>query len=109
MRTDNIHQVMGGRFLLGFAVPIMTTAGPIHVIETAHPTHRGVITGLYNTFWFVGSLLAAGVTRGSANLSGNNSWRVPVWLQMLFPALLVILPWFLPVRYPCLNFAAEEH
>ena len=26
---------MGGRFLLGFAVPIMTTAGPLHVIETA--------------------------------------------------------------------------
>ncbi|KAH8643849.1 hypothetical protein IG631_01313 [Alternaria alternata] len=80
---------MGGRFLLGFAVPIMTTAGPLHVIETAHPAHRGVITGLYNTFWFVGSLLAAGVTRGAADLAGNQSWRIPVWLQMLFPALLV--------------------
>ena len=88
--------VMGGRFLLGFAVPIMTTAGPLHVIETAHPAHRGIITGLYNTFWFVGSLLAAGVTRGSANLAGNQSWRIPVWLQMLFPALLVILPLLLP-------------
>ncbi|KAL6157504.1 hypothetical protein ACJQWK_07051 [Exserohilum turcicum] len=87
---------MGGRFLLGFAVPIMSTAGPVYVIETAHPAHRGVITGLYNTFWFVGSLLAAGVTRCSASLGGNQSWRVPVWLQMLFPALLVVLPWFLP-------------
>jgi cyanate permease len=90
------HLVMGGRFLLGFAVPIMTTAGPLHVIETAHPAHRGIITGLYNTFWFVGSILAAGVTRGSANLSGNQSWKVPVWLQMLFPALLVVLPLLLP-------------
>ena len=87
---------MGGRFLLGFAVPIMTTAGPLHVIETAHPAHRGVITGLYNTFCFVGSLLAAGVTRGAADLAGNQSWRIPVWLQMLFPALLVILPLLLP-------------
>jgi len=87
---------MGGRFLLGFAVPIMITAGPLYVIETAHPAHRGVITGLYNTFWFVGSILAAAVTRGAANLDGNQSWRIPVWLQMLFPAILSLIPWVLP-------------
>ncbi|RMZ70790.1 lactose permease [Pyrenophora seminiperda CCB06] len=69
---------------------------PLFVVETAHPAHRGVITGLYNTFYFVGSILAAGVTRGSAHLGGNQSWRVPVWLQMLFPAILVLVPWFLP-------------
>ena len=55
-----LGQFMGGRFLLGFAVAIITTAGPLHVIETAHPAHRGIITGLYNTFWFVGSILASG-------------------------------------------------
>lgn len=49
---DNaVGQFMGGRLLLGFGVPILTTAGPLHVIETAHPAHRGIITGLYNTFW----------------------------------------------------------
>lgn len=46
-----VGQFMGGRLLLGFGVPILTTAGPLHVIETAHPSHRGIITGLYNTFW----------------------------------------------------------
>ncbi|KAH9870221.1 hypothetical protein J1614_007144 [Plenodomus biglobosus] len=94
--SNPIGQFMGGRFLLGFAVPIMTTAGPLHVIETAHPAFRGQITGLYNTFWFVGSILAAGVARGSNNLTGNQSWKVPVWLQMLFPALILLLAWFLP-------------
>lgn len=69
-----VGQFMGGRFLLGFAVPIITTAGPLHVIETAHPAHRGVVTGLYNTFWFVGSILASGVARGSVNVGGNKSW-----------------------------------
>lgn len=91
-----IGQFMGGRFLLGFAVPIMTTAGPLHVVETAHPAHRGIITGLYNTFWFVGSILAAGVARGSTNMSGNQSWKIPVWMQILFPALILCLAWFLP-------------
>ncbi|KAF2756377.1 general substrate transporter [Pseudovirgaria hyperparasitica] len=91
-----VGQFMGGRFLLGFAVPIITTAGPLHVVETAHPSHRGVVTGLYNTFWFVGSILAAGSTRGSSNLSGNKTWMVPVWLQILFPGLILALAWFLP-------------
>ncbi|KAH7108656.1 lactose permease [Dendryphion nanum] len=94
--SNPIGQFMGGRFLLGFAVPIITTAGPLHVIETAHPAHRGVITGLYNTFWFVGSILAAGTTRGSSSLPGNQSWLVPVWMQILFPGLVLVLAWFLP-------------
>ncbi|KAF2124652.1 general substrate transporter [Dothidotthia symphoricarpi CBS 119687] len=95
-RGNPIGQFMGGRFLLGFAVPILTTAGPLHVIETAHPAHRGVITGLYNTFWFVGSILAAGVARGSTNLPGNQSWIMPVWMQILFPGLITVLAYFLP-------------
>ncbi|KAJ8113870.1 hypothetical protein OPT61_g4103 [Boeremia exigua] len=94
--SSAVGQFMGGRLLLGFGVPILTTAGPLHVIETAHPAHRGVITGLYNTFWFVGSLLAAGVTRGSIDLPGNQSWIVPVWLQILFPGLVLALAFFLP-------------
>ncbi|KAH8728133.1 general substrate transporter [Phaeosphaeriaceae sp. PMI808] len=94
--SNPVGQFMGGRFLLGFAVPIMVTAGPLHVIETAHPSHRGVITGLYNTFWFVGSILAAGVARGSANIAGNTSWIIPVWVQILFPGLVLVLAWFLP-------------
>jgi MFS family permease len=94
--SNPVGQFMGGRFLLGFAIPIMTTAGPLHVIETAHPAHRGVITGLYNTFWFVGSILASGVTRGSVTVGGNKSWIIPVWLQILFPGLILTFAWFLP-------------
>lgn len=44
-------QFMGGRFLLGFGVGIIASAGPIYVIEISHPAHRGVVTGLYNVFW----------------------------------------------------------
>ncbi|KAB2103056.1 hypothetical protein AG0111_0g9393 [Alternaria gaisen] len=68
----------------------MTTAGPLHVIETAHPAHRGVITGLYNTFWFVGSLLQP-VSHVEPQILQATSPEDSVWLQMLFPALLVIL------------------
>ncbi|KAF5871591.1 putative lactose permease protein [Botrytis fragariae] len=91
-----IGQSMGGRFLLGFGVGIVAPAGPMYVGETSHPTHRFVVTAFYNTFWFVGSILASGSARASAGLSSNRSWQVPVWLQMLFPGLCIILVWALP-------------
>jgi hypothetical protein len=40
--------------------------------------------------------LGTGVARGSANTAGNSSWKIPVWLQILFPALILIFSWFLP-------------
>lgn len=50
---------MGGRFILGFGVATCATAGPSYVAEMAHPAWRGTLTGLYNTFWFVGGVSRA--------------------------------------------------
>lgn len=49
----NGDQLKGGRFLLGFGVSIVSAAGPIYVVETAHPAWRSVITAYCNTFWCV--------------------------------------------------------
>lgn len=87
---------MGGRFLLGFGVSLVASAGPMYVVEVTHPAHRGVITSLYNTFWFTGAIVASGAGRGSLNLSGNITWLVPVWLQMLFSGLIVLFIFFMP-------------
>jgi MFS family permease len=78
----DIGQLQGGRFVLGFGVSIVSSAGPIYVVETAHPAWRGIITAYCNTFWFVGSILAGGACRGALNLTGNVSWQVPIWLQV---------------------------
>ncbi len=77
-----LSQLQGGRFLLGFGVSIASAAGPIYVVETAHPAWRGIITAYCNTFWFVGSILASGAVRGGLSLGGNISWQLPVWLQV---------------------------
>jgi MFS family permease len=37
-------QLKGGRYLLGFGVTIISAAGPIYVVETAHPAYRSVVT-----------------------------------------------------------------
>ena len=80
----DIGQLQGGRFVLGFGVSIISAAGPIYVVETAHPAWRSVITAYCNTFWFTGAILSAGACRGSITLKGNTSWQIPVWLQVSF-------------------------
>ena len=75
---------------------IAAAAGPIWVVETAHPRYRGVITGMCNTTWLVGAILASGATRGGLDIKGNNSWLIPLWLQLVFPSLIIIFAFFLP-------------
>jgi len=94
--NGSLGQLQGGRFILGFGVSIVSAAGPIYVVETAHPAYRGIVTAYCNTFWFTGSILASGAIRGTINLKGNQSWTIPVYLQMLFPGLIVTLAWFIP-------------
>ena len=89
-------QMMGGRFLLGFGVSIAAAAGPIWIVETAHPRYRGVITGLCNTTWLVGAILASGAVRGGLDIKSNNSWLIPIWLQIVFPGLIIVFAFFLP-------------
>jgi hypothetical protein len=44
----------------------------------------------------VGSILASSAVRGSLNLTGNISWTLPIWLQLVFPALVILFIWFGP-------------
>ena len=92
----SVSQFMGGRFLLGFGVSFVSSAGPIYVVETAHPTFRGIATAYCNCFWFTGSILSSGAVRGGLQLTGNKTWQIPVWLQAFFPALILLTVWFIP-------------
>ncbi|KFY96418.1 hypothetical protein V498_02700 [Pseudogymnoascus sp. VKM F-4517 (FW-2822)] len=89
-------QFMAGRVLLGFGVNIASAAGPMYVVEVSHPAHRGVVTALYNTFWFTGAIVASSAARGADNLTGTISWAIPVWLQLLFSGIIVIMVFLLP-------------
>jgi predicted MFS family arabinose efflux permease len=44
--SKDLVAFMVGRFILGFGVAISASAGPAYVSEMAHPSYRGVMTGL---------------------------------------------------------------
>lgn len=53
-----------GRVILGFGLGIAQECSPLLVNELVHPQHRAQYTTMYNTLWYVGSLIGAGVSYG---------------------------------------------
>lgn len=94
--ATNTPQFVAGRFFLGFGVSIVRCASSIWCAEIAPPTLRGVLTAYYNCTYAVGALMAAGVTRGSIGYSGDTAWRIPVWCQLICPAIVCAFVLFFP-------------
>lgn len=55
--SQTLSAFIGGRFIVGFGVPMCTIAAPTYIVEMAYPTWRGLAGGLYNVLgWSIGSL-----------------------------------------------------
>lgn len=90
---------IGGRFLLSFFATLACSASPLYLVEVAPPLYRGTLAGLYNTFYYFGSILATSAVYGAhKHLShrGDIDWRLPLWLQMVCPALVSVVILFFP-------------
>jgi sugar porter (SP) family MFS transporter len=94
--ATNTEAFVAGRFFLGFGVSIVRCASSIWCAEIAPPAYRGVLTAFYNCTYAVGALMAAGVTRGSVKYPGDAQWRIPVWCQLICPAIVAALVLFFP-------------
>lgn len=121
---------IGGRFLVGFGFvhhPLFLLrhlltkmepdssnlsqgSAPLLVMELAYPTHRGKLTTMYNTLWYVGSIVAAWTVYGTVNYTSDAAWRIPVGVQAAMPAIQLVGIWFLPEspRWLCAKDRASE-
>ncbi|KAF2474954.1 general substrate transporter [Lindgomyces ingoldianus] len=83
-------QFIGGGFVLGCGASIASAAGPAYTVELAHPAYRGTMARMYNSFWWLGNILAGWTTYGT-NLhleSSSWAWRLPsvvLALVLFFP------------------------
>lgn len=94
---NTLSVFMGGRFILGLGAALASAAGPAYTVELAPPHYRGTIAGLYNTFWWLGNILAGWTTYGSnLNLTDAWAWRVPTIVQAGMPSVVMILILFFP-------------
>jgi MFS family permease len=47
-----------GRLFVGGVTSFFGASAPLLITETAYPTHRSIVTALYNTGWYIGKLPA---------------------------------------------------
>jgi MFS family permease len=89
-------QFMVGRCLLGVGISFTCIAGPSMVAELAHPRQRGTVLGFFNTFWYVGAIVAAWGSFGSGHMNNSWSWRIPSLIQGVAPCFLIAMLPFMP-------------
>ena len=54
--SQNLAQFMAARFMLGFGSAIAFTGGAIYTVEMSPPHLRGHLTGLFNCYYYIGSM-----------------------------------------------------
>ncbi|KAF5005209.1 hypothetical protein FDECE_8330 [Fusarium decemcellulare] len=94
--AKNIPTFVVARALLGFFTSFLSQPSPILITELAYPTHRGKLTALYNTSFYLGGIIAAWCTFSTFKYQSNWSWRLPSILQGLMPLIQVLALYFLP-------------
>ncbi|KAF5027833.1 hypothetical protein F66182_60 [Fusarium sp. NRRL 66182] len=88
--TPNSTGFILSRFFLGQPSAWWGGLAPLLITELAYPSHRGFLTALYNSGWYVGSTLAAWATYGTRNYDSDWAWRIPSVLQLVIP--IIVLP-----------------
>ena len=43
--------------MIGFGLTFAASAAPVLITEVAYPSQRGPATSLYNSLWFLGSIM----------------------------------------------------
>lgn len=92
-----IGLIYGGRVVAGFGIGGMTSITPVFVSENAPANVRGRIAGLFQEFIVVGVMISYWLDYGvSLHIpTSTKQWRVPVAIQIIPGALMLIGLFFL--------------
>ncbi|OBT59107.1 hypothetical protein VE04_00712 [Pseudogymnoascus sp. 24MN13] len=94
--AQNLPMFIISRLILGGATALIAQPSPILITELAYPTQRGQITALYNTFYYLGAIMAAWFTYGTFKIPSTWAWRIPSLLQGALPLIQFAFFYWLP-------------
>jgi MFS family permease len=76
-----------GRFIIGIGIGIANVACATYVAETSIPiwvyliagipTQRALLTASFNNSYWIGAMIAGGITFAMKDVANNWAWRIP--------------------------------
>jgi len=94
--AQNVAMFVIGRIILGFGSALSGIAAGVYLSETFPSRWRAWGVGLLNDFYYVGALIAAGITLGTGQWNSTWAWRLPSLFQGIFSLLCIIILPFVP-------------
>ncbi|KAH6667543.1 MFS sugar transporter-like protein [Halenospora varia] len=94
--SQNIAMFVVARILIGVGTGMSGCTGPTYLAEALPYEWRAWGLGAFYDVWYVGGLIAAGVTYGTASMSSTWAWRTPSALQGVFSLLSILILPFIP-------------
>ncbi|CAI6092325.1 unnamed protein product [Clonostachys chloroleuca] len=94
--APNAATFIASRALIGVSTSFLSQPSPVLITEIAYPTHRGKLTALFNTSFYLGGIIAAWCTFGTFKIPSPWSWRIPSLLQGLVPFIQLLFIYFVP-------------
>ncbi|PWY78601.1 sugar transporter [Aspergillus eucalypticola CBS 122712] len=93
--APNLGAFVSGRFINGIATGIANSTAPLYLAEVVPASMRGRSVSLINILTLVAGVLGTIVVLCTHDLRGSSSYRIPLTVQCVLPALLFI--WTLPL------------
>ncbi|THX67429.1 MFS quinate transporter QutD [Aureobasidium pullulans] len=96
--THQLSFIYAGRVLTGLGCGAITATVPSYIAELSVPSIRGILTGLFEIAYQVGSVIGFWVNYGinnNMNVKSSLSWRIPMAIQLIPAAILLAGGFFL--------------
>jgi MFS family permease len=94
--AKNQSMFIGGRFLTGLGCTTASTSAKSYLAEITSPSNRGRWMGLLNSFYYVGQIIASGISIPFGRTQSSYAWRAPIYLQAGFAIINVAFVMLLP-------------
>ncbi|KAE9569162.1 Lactose permease [Colletotrichum fructicola] len=94
--AQNVAMFVVGRMILGAGSGTSSIASSSWLAETLPTKYRASGLSFIFTIYYVGALIAAGVTYRTSQISGEWSWRLPCMLQAVFSLFCLVVLLFVP-------------
>lgn len=96
------------RLFMGVGIAFVLIPAPALSTEVAHPRNRAAVSACFQTAFYWGSIVSACATLGGLYIPSSWAWRMPVMLQVLFPAAQIVGLFIIP-ESPRYVFVISSH